>query len=286
MRCSISTTTSRFDSTDGFSTVARAAYSTSAFFFFFTSSPSIPFGCSVSQVQGRAHRTLCGEDKLEISCATKYRQRLDEYIFVCACSRGDNGISGRAGSLLNIRPLGVLYTYGSLGTGYQMARGVASVTLPITNLEIAVPLSAMNWFRTRARLAADQFRFLHFFLSLLFGFFFPLSGGMASLSILSSIYLIFDSVFLKIIRRIIYIPLLTSTKWILLRGSLGNNTGKAWRSLRRPIRRIKREMWHSFGSFWKERKGWKVGTAINIVVQYNAALENSGRVKGVDRKSA
>lgn len=208
------------------------------------------------------------------------------YICVCACSRGDNGISGRAGSLLNIRPLGVLYTYGSLGTGYQMARGVASVTLPITNLEIAVPLSAMNWFRTRARLVADQFRFLHFFLSLLFGFSFPLSGGMASLSILSSIYLIFDSVFLKIIRRIIYIPLLTSTKWILLRGSLGNNKGKAWRSLRRPIRRIKREMWHSFGSFWKERKGWKVGTAINIVVQYNAALENSGRVKGVGRKSA
>lgn len=205
------------------------------------------------------------------------------YLCVCACSRGDNGISGRAGSLLNIRPLGVLYTYGTLGTGYQMARGVASVTLPITNLEIAVPLSAMNWFRTRARLAADQFRFLssflHFFLSLLFGFSFPLSGGMASLSILSSIYLIFDSVFLKIIRRIIYIPLLTSTKWILLRGSLGNNKGKAWRSLRRPIRRIKREMWHSFGSFWKERKGWKVGTAINIVVQYNAALENSGRVK-------
>lgn len=260
------------------------------FLFFFTSSPSIPFGCSVSQVQGRAHRTLCGEDKLEISCATKYRQRLDEYIFVCVCSRGDNGISGRAGSLLNIRPLGVLYTYGSLGTGYQMARGVASVTLPITNLEIAVPLSAMNWFRTRARLAADQFRFLssflHFFLSLLFGFSFPFSGGMASLAILSSIYLIFDSVFLKIIRRIIYIPLLTSTKWILLRGSLGNNKGKAWRSLRRPIRRIKREMWHSFGSFWKERKGWKVGTAINIVVQYNAALENSGRVKGVGRKSA
>lgn len=208
------------------------------------------------------------------------------YICVCVRSRGDNGISGRAGSLLNIRPLGVLYTYGSLGTGYQMARGVASVTLPITNLEIAVPLSAMNWFRTRARLVADQFRFLHFFLSLLFGFSFPLSGGMASLAILSSIYLIFDSVFLKIIRRIIYIPLLTSTKWILLRGSLGNNTGKAWRSLRRPIRRIKREMWHSFGSFWKERKGWKVGTAINIVVQYNAALENSGRVKGVGRKSA
>lgn len=88
MRCSISTTTSRFDSTDGFSTVARAAYSTSAFFFFFTSSPSIPFGCSVSQVQGRAHRTLCGEDKLEISCATKYRQRLDEYIFVCVCVAG------------------------------------------------------------------------------------------------------------------------------------------------------------------------------------------------------
>lgn len=53
------------------------------FSFFFTSSPSIPFGCSVSQVQGRAHRTLCGEDKLEISCATKYRQRLDEYICVC-----------------------------------------------------------------------------------------------------------------------------------------------------------------------------------------------------------
>lgn len=53
------------------------------FLFFFTSSPSIPFGCSVSQVQGRAHRTLCGEDKLEISCATKYRQRLDEYICVC-----------------------------------------------------------------------------------------------------------------------------------------------------------------------------------------------------------
>lgn len=48
--------------------------------------PSIPFGCSVSQVQGRAHRTLCGEDKLEISCATKYRQRLDEYIFVCVCA--------------------------------------------------------------------------------------------------------------------------------------------------------------------------------------------------------
>ena len=68
------------------------------------------------------------------------------YIYTCVCvrSRGDNGISGRAGSLLNIRPLGVLYTYGSLGTGYQMARGVASVTLLITNLEIAVPLSAMN----------------------------------------------------------------------------------------------------------------------------------------------
>lgn len=287
MRCSISTTTSRFDSTDGFSTVARAAYSTSAFFFFFTSSLSIPFGCS--SVRFRDARTeLCAAKTNWKYLAPRNigNGSTNIYLCVCACSRGDNGISGRAGSLLNIRPLGVLYTYGSLGTGYQMARGVASVTLPITNLEIAVPLSAMNWFRTRARLAADQFRFLHFFLSLLFGFSFPLSGGMASLSILSSIYLIFDSVFLKIIRRVIYIPLLTSTKWILLRGSLGNNKGKAWRSLRRPIRRIKREMWHSFGSFWKERKGWKVGTAINIVVQYNAALENSGRVKGVGRKSA
>lgn len=288
MRCSISTTTSRFDSTDGFSTVARAAYSTSAFFFFFTSSPPFhPF--RLFSQSGSGTRAPNFVRRRQIGNILRHEiQATARRIYICVCvrSRGDNGISGRAGSLLNIRPLGVLYTYGSLGTGYQMARGVASVTLPITNLEIAVPLSAMNWFRTRARLVADQFRFLHFFLSLLFGFSFPLSGGMASLSILSSIYLIFDSVFLKIIRRIIYIPLLTSTKWILLRGSLGNNTGKAWRSLRRPIRRIKREMWHSFGSFWKERKGWKVGTAINIVVQYNAALENSGRVKGVGRKSA
>lgn len=292
MRCSISTTTSRFDSTDGFFTVARAAYSTSAFFFFFLH-PLLPSLSAVQSVRFRDARTeLCAAKTNWKYLAPRNigNGSTNIYLCVCACSRGDNGISGRAGSLLNIRPLGVLYTYGSLGTGYQMARGVASVTLPITNLEIAVPLSAMNWFRTRARLAADQFRFLssflHFFLSLLFGFSFPLSGGMASLSILSSIYLIFDSVFLKIIRRVIYIPLLTSTKWILLRGSLGNNKGKAWRSLRRPIRRIKREMWHSFGSFWKERKGWKVGTAINIVVQYNAALENSGRVKGVGRKSA
>lgn len=257
------------------------------FLFFFYILSSLPSLSAVQSVRFRDARTeLCAAKTNWKYLAPRNTGNGSTNIFVCVCSRGDNGISGRAGSLLNIRPLGVLYTYGSLGTGYQMARGVASVTLPITNLEIAVPLSAMNWFRTRARLAADQFRFLHFFLSLLFGFSFPLSGGMASLSILSSIYLIFDSVFLKIIRRIIYIPLLTSTKWILLRGSLGNNKGKAWRSLRRPIRRIKREMWHSFGSFWKERKGWKVGTAINIVVQYNAALENSGRVKGVGRKSA
>lgn len=262
-------------------------------FSFFFLHPLLPSLSAVQSVRFRDARTeLCAAKTNWKYLAPRNTGNgsTNIYFCVCACSRGDNGISGRAGSLLNIRPLDVLYTYGSLGTGYQMARGVASVTLPITNLEIAVPLSAMNWFRTRARLAADQFRFLssflHFFLSLLFGFSFPLSGGMASLSILSSIYLIFDSVFLKIIRRIIYIPLLTSTKWILLRGSLGNNTGKAWRSLRRPIRRIKREMWHSFGSFWKERKGWKVGTAINIVVQYNAALENSGRVKGVGRKSA
>lgn len=250
--------------------------------------PLLPSLSAVQSVRFRDARTeLCAAKTNWKYLAPRNTGNGSTNIYLCVCvrSRGDNGISGRGGSLLNIRPLGVLYTYGSLGTGYQMARGVASVTLPITNLEIAVPLSAMNWF-TRARLVADQFRFLHFFLSLLFGFSFPLSGGMASLSILSSIYLIFDSVFLKIIRRIIYIPLLTSTKWVLLRGSLGNNKGKAWRSLRRPIRRIKREMWHSFGSFWKERKGWKVGTAINIVVQYNAALENSGRVKGVGRKSA
>lgn len=160
-----------------------------------------------------------------------------------------------------------------------MARGVASVTLPITNLEIAVPLSAMNWFRlvhAWPRINFASFRVLSFFLFIIpsyFSFFFlsffsypfsflSLLDGMISLLVYQfykprpAIYLIFNTVFLKIIRRIIYILLLTSTKWMLLRGSLRNNKGKAWRSLRPPIRRIKREMWYSFGSFWKERKGW------------------------------
>lgn len=70
--------------------------------------------CSVSQVQGRAHRTLCGKTNWKYLAPRNiyiYRQRFDSNIYVyilyvCVCRRGDNGISGRAGSLLNIRPLG------------------------------------------------------------------------------------------------------------------------------------------------------------------------------------
>lgn len=117
------------------------------FFLFFYILSSLPSLSAVQSVRFRDARTeLCAAKTNWKYLAPRNTGNgsTNIYLCVCACSRGDNGISGRAGSLLNIRPLGVLYTYGSLGTGYQMARGVASVTLPITNLEIAVPLSAMN----------------------------------------------------------------------------------------------------------------------------------------------
>lgn len=82
-----------------------------SFFFFFLH----PFGLFSQSGSGTRASNFVRQDKLEISCATKYiyiyRQRFDSNIYVyilyvCVYRRGDNGISGRAGSLLNIRPLG------------------------------------------------------------------------------------------------------------------------------------------------------------------------------------
>lgn len=160
-----------------------------------------------------------------------------------------------------------------------MARGVASVTLPITNLEIAVPLSAMNWFLVHSWINFASFRvFSSFYRSFSFSFSL-LFYRSSSLSLSDDInfvnyFILIFNIFKNYQKNYLYLYLATSTKWILLRGSLGNNKGKGWRS----IGRIKRENSGIVSDGFGRRE--RVGTAINIVVQYNAALENSGRVKG------
>lgn len=160
-----------------------------------------------------------------------------------------------------------------------MARGVASVTLPITNLEIAVPLSAMNWFLVHSWINFAFFRvFSSFYRSFSFSFSL-LFYRSSSLSLSDDInfvnyFILIFNIFKNYQKNYLYLYLATSTKWILLRGSLGNNKGKGWRS----IGRIKRENSGIVSDGFGRRE--RVGTAINIVVQYNAALENSGRVKG------
>lgn len=160
-----------------------------------------------------------------------------------------------------------------------MARGVASVTLPITNLEIAVPLSAMNWFLVHSWINFASFRvFSSFYRSFSFSFSLLFYRSSSSLSLgwyqFCQLFILIFNIFKNYQKNYLYLYLVTSTKWILLRGSLGNNKGKGWRS----IGRIKRENSGIVSDGFGRRE--RVGTAINIVVQYNAALENSGRVKG------
>lgn len=160
-----------------------------------------------------------------------------------------------------------------------MARGVASVTLPITNLEIAVPLSAMNWFLVHSWINFASFRvFSSFYRSFSFSFSLLFYRSSSSLSLgwyqFCQLFILIFNIFKNYQKNYLYLYLATSTKWILLRGSLGNNKGKGWRS----IGRIKRENSGIVSDGFGRRE--RVGTAINIVVQYNAALENSGRVKG------
>lgn len=230
-----------------------------SFFFFYIL--SIPFSLFSQSGSGTRTSNFVRQDKLEISCATKYiyigngSTRIYMYIYyMCVCIAGRQRYIRSCRLVIKYPPS---WRTGVLGTGYQMARGVASVTLPITNLEIAVPLSAMNWFLVHSWINFASFRvFSSFYRSFSFSFSLLFYRSSSSLSLgwyqFCQLFILIFNIFKNYQKNYLYLYLVTSTKWILLRGSLGNNKGKGWRS----IGRIKRETWYSFGWFWKERKGW------------------------------
>lgn len=142
-----------------------------SFFFFFLH----PFGLFSQSGSGTRASNFVRQDKLEISCATKYiyigngSTRIYMYIYyMCVCIAGRQRYIRSCRLVIKYPPS---WRTGVLGTGYQMARGVASVTLPITNLEIAVPLSAMNWFLVHSWINFASFRvFSSFYRSFSFSF--------------------------------------------------------------------------------------------------------------------